>query len=130
MWVAEVDGELAGIVAFEVYDEEHLSSPNHQTCMKLQHVRAYAQREETGRIGELRRMSVDPRFQGRGIATKLFHTLRNYAVSTRTNFIMLDVSEPQAPAVRLYKRVGFQEVASWSMWPAPYRVLGLLYDLR
>lgn len=52
---------------------------------------------------------VDPKYRGKGIGTRLFSKLMEYAKSKKYSTIRLDVIDTNPGARRLYKRLGFCE---------------------
>lgn len=50
---------------------------------------------------------VDPNYRGRGVGTRLFSGLMDFAESEQYSSIRLDVIDTNANAKRLYKRLGF-----------------------
>jgi GNAT superfamily N-acetyltransferase len=69
--------------------------------------------------GELRRMSVAKAGQRRGIASLLHNALLVYAKSQKLNGIFLTTSTIQHAALALYKKLGYNEVATASFYPYP-----------
>jgi ribosomal protein S18 acetylase RimI-like enzyme len=59
------------------------------------------------RVGEVRRMRVDPEFQRRGIASALLARLEEYAVRAGMAKLVLDTLVTNAPAQLLYAAHGY-----------------------
>ena len=104
MWVAEVDGQVVGIVGLT----------------------------ETGNCklgtGELQRMSVARSCRGRGIARKLLHEVMHFAREYGHARIILSTTSVQTPAIKLYKSVGFKLFSSIPHPASPYILHDLTYD--
>lgn len=59
----------------------------------------------------LRGFSVNPKFQGRGIATGSIYALQEFSKSEFPNFdeVVLGVNARNKPAIRLFKKAGFED---------------------
>ncbi len=60
--------------------------------------------------GEVKRMYVQPQFQGQGLAKKLLNHLANVARSRGTNLLRLEAGIYQLEALNLYKAMEFYDV--------------------
>lgn len=58
---------------------------------------------------EMKRLYVKPSYQGQGIGQKLVETILLLAKDDGYSCMVLDTIEPLQSAIRLYKRLGFQE---------------------
>lgn len=58
----------------------------------------------------IHRMCVKPNFQGRGIATKTMNYVENNLKSNEYNDIRLDAFSKNPYAIKLYKKLGYDEV--------------------
>jgi putative acetyltransferase len=92
IWLAEVDGELAGIVALRPW--------------------AYG-------IGEMKRLYVRPRFQGRGLGKALAETVVAAARQSGDRALRLDTLASMAAAVAIYRAMGFREIEPYTPNPVP-----------
>jgi GNAT superfamily N-acetyltransferase len=61
--------------------------------------------------GELKRMFVRPRFRGLGYGELMVDHLAEYARTRGVHLLRLETGIHQAPAIRLYERVGFQRIS-------------------
>jgi GNAT superfamily N-acetyltransferase len=61
--------------------------------------------------GEIRRMRVDPAFQGRGFGEQILYALEACALALGYTVLALDTPAAQTAARRLYPKHGFQETA-------------------
>ena len=69
----------------------------------------------SGRV-EIKRMRVEPGFQGRGFGQAMLSALEACAVEKGYKTLSLDTTVQQEPARRLYARNGYQEVGRGRMW--------------
>jgi putative acetyltransferase len=70
-----------------------------------------------GNSWELAKMCVDGAYGGRGIGQRLCEAALSWAKTTDAEKVWLESNRKLEPAIRLYRRVGFVEVASR---PSPY----------
>jgi putative acetyltransferase len=71
------------------------------------------------RACEMKRMFVDPRFQGSGIGRSLAEAVIEVAKASGYAVMRLDTSKRQAEAQRLYRKLGFREISSYNDLPQP-----------
>lgn len=83
-WVAVLEGQVVGIVA--------------------------AQGREEDNTVELRRMSVDSRFRGKGIAKVLGRRVLEFAMLNNYSAVVLGTTAVKMAAHKLYESLGFQRV--------------------
>jgi len=69
---------------------------------------AYRKKEEG--IGEVKRLFLEERYRGRGIAGELLKTVENYARKQGCRKLFLDTRITLEPAVSLYRAFGFEVV--------------------
>lgn len=69
---------------------------------------AYRKKEEG--IGEVKRLFLEERYRGRGIAGELLKTVENYAKEQGCRKLFLDTRITLEPAVSLYLAFGFEVV--------------------
>jgi len=72
-----------------------------------------AVRRNAANIAELKRMYVLPEQQHRGIGKKLLEEALGLAKNCRYEFIRLDTLNHMLPAINLYKKYGFYEIAAY-----------------
>jgi GNAT superfamily N-acetyltransferase len=60
--------------------------------------------------GEIKRMYVRPQFRGLGFGKLLLNHLAEYALAHGVGVLRLETGIHQAPAIRLYERMGFQRI--------------------
>ena len=94
MWVAELNGNIIGMVAL-VPEDDHEDS--------------FGKRRED--VGRLRRMAVLPEFRRLGVAKKLLNELLNHAREIGYEHIVLLTTSAQEAALKFYPKHGFQLVS-------------------
>ena len=99
-WVGEVEGQAIAMAAIQRFD---------------------------ARTGRLRRMRVTATWQRRGVATMLLKVAENFCRSHGYRRIILDTTEQQTAAHKLYENAGFARTGSRMM--GPFRVYDYLKDL-
>jgi ribosomal protein S18 acetylase RimI-like enzyme len=57
-------------------------------------------------------MWVDPTCRGRGLAEQLLDAASNWSIASGANDLVLDVTETNEPARRLYTRAGFNQTGT------------------
>jgi GNAT superfamily N-acetyltransferase len=99
LWLAGVEGELAGCVG----------------------LRALPRREELGpgdvRCAEIKRMYVRAKFRGRGVAARLLEAVENFAREEGYERIYLDTASEMVAAARLYERNGYERCERYNENP-------------
>ena len=80
---------------------------------------------------EILSIAVDRACQGRGFAQKLLETHMRRLAARGTKAIFLEVAENNRPAIRLYRKGGFHEVAKRpNYYPLPDRSMAAALVLR
>ncbi len=92
IWFAEVDGELAGVVALRPWAEG---------------------------IGEMKRLYVRPGFQGRGLGKALAEIVVAASRQAGYHALRLDTLPSMSAAVALYRAMGFNEIEPYTVNPVP-----------
>ncbi|XP_059185287.1 putative N-acetyltransferase 8B [Centropristis striata] len=77
------------------------------------------------RYGELFRMVISPSCRRMGLGSKLAKTVINFCKERGFSKVVLDTTSPLAPAVALYKKLGFSHVNSHTETVAPVWVVKL-----
>jgi GNAT superfamily N-acetyltransferase len=89
-WVAEADGDLVGMVAAQRIDD---------------------------RTGRLRRMRVTGEWRRKGLATSLLRTVEEFCRDQGYSRLILDTTEQQTAAHRLYEGAGFTRTGERTLGP-------------
>jgi len=74
-------------------------------------------------VAEMKRLYVRPRHRGQGLGRKLIEAVIESAIAHNYQSIRLDTLPEMQSAIALYRRMGFQEIASYCDNPVP----GVLY---
>ncbi len=111
-------GEGYGI---EKHDREQLDNPHDYVISKGgeiffalvddKPVGTVAMIEMNDKSFELAKMAVDPEYRGFSIGSALMTACIDYARSKGKKSIILESNTKQIPAIRLYRKFGFQEIA-------------------
>ena len=92
LYLAEWDGETAGCVALHRLSDE---------------------------LGELKRLYVRPAFRGRGIGSALTEKIIGEARASGYRTLQLDTQPFLPEAIRLYHRLGFEDMPGYNPSPLP-----------
>ena len=65
-------------------------------------------------------VSIDPAFRGKGIGSQLFAFAEIVAKQQHTPKLSLNVETQKEPAIRLYKRLGYEIVLPWTIIGEPF----------
>jgi GNAT superfamily N-acetyltransferase len=75
---------------------------------------------------EIKRMWVDPRFRGRGIASRLLAFLEQTAAASGRRRVILDTNPVLLEAIAMYRRAGYRDIERYN--DNPYA--GLWFEKR
>jgi GNAT superfamily N-acetyltransferase len=89
LWLARVEGELAGCVGLRRLPRPKEVEPEDVKC------------------AEIKRMYVRGKYCGRGVAARLLEALENFAREKGYAWLYLDTAKDMKVATRLYERSGF-----------------------
>jgi GNAT superfamily N-acetyltransferase len=105
-WVAQqgekLDTPLAGIVGVESFCAGKVMSARLELAQDWQ---------ARGNVGELRRLRVAPEMRGHGLGTRLCQTVIEWARAHGYRTLVVNTTTPQIPALDLYRKMGFRDVA-------------------
>jgi len=90
IWLARVDGELAGCIGLRKITQVHGSDCEKELC------------------AEIKRMYVREKFRGRGIAQQLLRAAEEFAREAGYASIYLDTTDEMIAAARLYEQNGYE----------------------
>ena len=65
-------------------------------------------------------VSIDPAFRGKGIGSQLFAFAEIVAKQQHSPKLSLNVETQKEPAIRLYKRLGYEIVLPWTIIGEPF----------
>lgn len=63
---------------------------------------------------------IDPAFRGKGIGTQLFTFVEELAKQEGYTKLSLNVETQKDPAIRLYKRLGYEIASPWTIIGEPF----------
>jgi ribosomal protein S18 acetylase RimI-like enzyme len=93
LWVAEVDGGLAGVAALTMDQEPEY---------------AQAEWDMSAKALVVHRLAVDPAFRGAGVASCLMHKAEEVAVERRLDVVRIDTNTENAATQRLFPKLGYR----------------------
>jgi ribosomal protein S18 acetylase RimI-like enzyme len=70
----------------------------------------------TERAGYVSNVSVDPAFRRRGFARRMLRRAQQEAARRRRRYIVLDVLSDNAPAIALYRSLGYKSLRTVHLW--------------
>ncbi len=111
--MAEVGEEIAGMAHSFPMDADPAAEPESDPVL-----RPYAELEDYGSL-YVSGVAVFPRHRGRGIGTRLMASVDERAHSLGRPRVSLICFEGNTEAMRLYRRLGFEEVARRPIVPHP-----------
>lgn len=105
-WVAEqrmteASGVIVGTVAVQPFRAGEEMAPTHPLAQLW---------DGRNDVIELRRVRVAPEVRGRGIGARLCQTAIDWARAQGYTLFVVNTTTPQAPALQLYRRLGFHVV--------------------
>jgi ribosomal protein S18 acetylase RimI-like enzyme len=92
LWVAEIDGALAGVAALTTDQEPEYADAGWDI-------------EEAAVV--VHRLAVDPAFRGAGVAIALMHQAEVIAVEKRITVLRVDTNTQNEATQRLFPRLGY-----------------------
>ncbi|MHA7966793.1 GNAT family N-acetyltransferase [Paenibacillus sp. CAU 1782] len=94
IYITKVDGEVTGVVSFDDHGYKEYE--------------AIGWKSENAKHAILHRLSVRPRYQGRGIAQSLIKFVHNQCLDMGYGSIRLDVYSGNEMAFQFYKKLGYE----------------------
>ncbi len=99
LWLARVEGELAGCVGLRRLPRPEELEPEDAKC------------------AEIKRMYVREKFRGRGVAARLLEAVERFAREQGYVRVYLDTASGMVAAARLYERNGYERCARYNENP-------------
>jgi len=90
----------------------------------------YAGLMVTGTDGDVQTLAVAPAARGRGVGARLLRALLDEASARGATSVLLEVRADNAPALALYRRHGFEQIAVRRRYYQPGDVDALVMRLR
>lgn len=120
-YVAELDGKVAGIMALYPGDIEARLDANLNNWLAEKGA-TNPEVDPEALPGELYidAVCIDPVFRNKGIGTQLFAYAEEIAQQTGFTKLSLNVEIEKEPAIRLYKRLGYEIVSPWTIIGEPF----------
>lgn len=109
-------------LSFQHFDEElqelqkMYASPNGGIILcknEEEYIACVGIRKLDGTTGEMKRMYVQPDYQGKGIAAELVKRSLELAKNCGYTSVRLDTLNTMTPAINLYKKFGFEETPAY-----------------
>ena len=75
---------------------------------------AGASNESPPRLGEIKRMWVDPAWRGAGLGSRLLRHLETEAIHLGYHTVRLDTNASLTDAIALYERAGYRHIARYN----------------
>ncbi len=120
-YVAELDGKVAGIMGIYPGDYEAEFNQNLSKWLAKKGAKNLEIDAEAA-PGELyiNTICINPEFRNKGIGTQLFAYAEEIAKQTGFTKLSLNVEIQKEPAIRLYKRLGYEIVSPWTIIGEPF----------
>jgi ribosomal protein S18 acetylase RimI-like enzyme len=100
LWVAEIDGQLAGVAALTEDQEPEYAQVGFDISQ---------------RAVVTHRLAVDPAFQGRGVAAALLAQAEQLAQERNIAFLRIDTNSENQVTQRLFPKLGYQYAGEISL---------------
>lgn len=119
-YAATVNGEIAGaLVLYHGKQAEDLDRYLVEELKKQGHERIIEPEAHTDEW-YIDTVSVDPKYQGKGIGSKLFEFAEELVSSQGGGKLSLNVDVDKEGAIRLYKRLGYSISEPWTIIGEPF----------
>jgi ribosomal protein S18 acetylase RimI-like enzyme len=120
-YVAELDEKVAGImVLYAGADAPKLDQNLSEWLTKKGATNSEVDAESLVDELYIDTICIDPSFRGKGIGTKLFEYAEEVAKQNNSAKLSLNVEIEKEPAIRLYKRLGYEIVSPWTIIGEPF----------
>ncbi|MDN4605878.1 GNAT family N-acetyltransferase [Sporosarcina highlanderae] len=120
-YIAEINGNAAGIIVLYPGEDAPVLDRNLTNWLMEKGVAA-PEIDAESLLGELYidTVCIDPTFRGQGIGTQLFNFVEELAKQQGYTRLALNVETQKEPALRLYKRLGYEIVSPWTIIGEPF----------
>lgn len=120
-YVAELDGQVVGIMGIYPGDDEAEFDKNLSEWLAEKGA-TNLEIDVEAAPGELYidTVCIKPEFRNNGIATQLFAYAEELAKQASFTKLSLNVEIEKEPAIRLYKRLGYEIVSPWTIIGEPF----------
>jgi ribosomal protein S18 acetylase RimI-like enzyme len=120
-YVAELDEKVAGImVLYAGADAPKLDQNLSEWLTKKGATNSEVDAESLVDELYIDTVCIDSAFRGKGIGTKLFEYAEEVAKQNNSAKLSLNVEIEKEPAIRLYKRLGYEIVSPWTIIGEPF----------
>jgi len=120
-YVAELDEKVAGImVLYAGIDAPELDRNLSEWLTKKGVANSEVDAESLADELYIDTVCIDPLFRGKGIGTKLLQHAEEVAKQKNISKLSLNVETQKEPAIRLYKRLGYEIVSPWTIIGEPF----------
>jgi ribosomal protein S18 acetylase RimI-like enzyme len=120
-YIAELDEKVAGImVLYSGADAPELDQNLSEWLIKKGAANPEVDAESLTDELYIDTVCIDPAFRGKGIGTKLFEYAEEVAKQKNSAKLSLNVETQKEPAIRLYKRLGYEIVSPWTIIGEPF----------
>ncbi len=120
-YIAELDEKVAGIlVLYAGADAPELDHNLSEWLAKKGATNSDVDAESLTDELYIDTVCIDPAFRGKGIGTKLFEYAEVIATQKNIAKLSLNVETQKEPAIRLYKRLGYEIISPWTIIGEPF----------
>ncbi|MER2088805.1 MAG: GNAT family N-acetyltransferase [Sporosarcina sp.] len=120
-YVAELDEKVTGLmVLYAGADATELDQNLSEWLAKKGAANSEVDAESLADELYIDTVCIDPAFRGKGIGTQLFQHAEVIAKQKNIAKLSLNVETQKEPAIRLYKRLGYEIVSPWTIIGEPF----------
>ena len=120
-YVAEMEGQIAGVLVFYTAEQAVTLDANLEQYLSAKKGEQVTIDKET-LPGEwyIDTVVVDPAYRGHGIGTRLLNFAEKVVKNNGGGKLSLNVETEKEAAIRLYNRLGFENVCPWTIIGEPF----------
>lgn len=120
-YIAKINGQAAGIMVLYPGEDAPILDRNLKTWLIERGIRQpEIDAESLPDELYIDTICIDPAFRGKGIGTQLFAFAEELARQKAYAKLALNVETQKEPAIRLYKRLGYEVVSPWTIIGEPF----------